>query len=347
MRKILAILLFSIFFCTSIALAESVTVAQGDPVWVAEYSPNGTCWLFPDHGIGDSRFYDIPAQHINNVTWCNIYGTDTANLNPGTYFIVHEAPAMVNGNWFKDISWINGTLTSSLKLGQNIDESGKDASVIMQNLEDTISSDNLNTYSTDTIYLQKPLITITGIDRTATDVYTISGQSNLRDGENLTIYVDDLRYLSQHNTSFIYNANVVKHMNESTGIWSEDMQMDINNMPAGWHTAEVYGGNTYASVRFKIDQQQWLPAATPTEYVKYLSNGDIAPVTIIVTQTPVIEITYVDRWHPATPTPAITDALGGAEDYPYTPGKSVAVPIGVLALVAMGAIVLLRDYRRK
>ena len=119
--------------------------------------------------------------------------------------------------------------------------------------------------------------------------------------------------------------------------------MPVNEMPNDWHEITVYGGRLETSNRFKVDTDSWTPGPTPTAYYHYLSNGDIAPVTITI---PVPGPTqFIDRWHDATPTPDITDALGGKVDYPYVPGEMVPSWIGIAGLVFMAGIVLVRDFK--
>jgi hypothetical protein len=347
MRTIFLILLAVSLCCVLSVSAETVTVAQGDPVWTQQLiGPGGTCWVFPSEGLGESRLYDQPAIVNANNTWCHIDGDDTANFPEGIYYIVYEAPAWINGQYFKDVSWDSGVLHSSMKSARDVNESGFYASRILQNLKDIITSNGLNTYSQDIVLISRPNIAIKRIERTATDAYTISGNTNLKDGENLTVYIDDLRYRAQHNASFTYHTNVIKPVNESAGYWEAVMKMPINDMPAGWHTADVYGSTTEASVRFKIDQQVWGPAPTPTEYVNYLSSGDIAPVIVNVTVT-IHDIKYIDHWNTATPTPEITDALGGKINYPYSTGDVIPPWVGILGLVVMAGVVLVAGWKKK
>jgi hypothetical protein len=79
---------------------------------------------------------------------------------------------------------------------------------------------------------------------------------------------------------------------------------------------------------------------TPKQYINYFSNGSVKPdiVTVTVVQ---IQTQIIDRWHTATPTPDITDALGGKIDYPYkaedfTP---IAWPVGMLFVVVILVVV--------
>ena len=123
--------------------------------------------------------------------------------------------------------------------------------------------------------------------------------------------------------------------------------MPIQNMPPGWHEITIYAGSLVTTSRFKIDQREWTPAPTPTQYVNYLSNGDIAPVTIIVTVMQTPEIRYQDRWHTATPTPDITDALGKKVSYPYAAGDVIPAWVGLVGLILIIGIVLAKGWKKK
>jgi hypothetical protein len=125
------------------------------------------------------------------------------------------------------------------------------------------------------------------------------------------------------------------------------MIIPIQTMPSGWHNATIYAGDLITTARFRVDLHEWTLGPTPTQYIKYLSDGSIAPVIVTVTVPPVIITQEVDRWHTATPTPDITDALGQKIDYPYKPGDKLEGGVAIFAALVIAGIVLLRGSKWK
>ena len=354
-----------VLFIISSASASISYVARGDPVSISEHQPQGTCWYFPSTGSG--TLYDQPPLVINNKTFCKLSPDQTRNMVPLTYTLVYEVPLYANGKYFKDVSWINNSLESTFSAVNTIDESGKNAAIVMNDLERTIRENGFNNFTSDQIVIQEPDLKITDfgnlpdvaaignagaepgqapapiIVTAGNNLYEAKGTSNLQDGTPITIKIDEDRYDAQHITSFTYTTKLIRPSTEIDGTWSVQFAMPVNEMPNDWHEITVYGGRLETSNRFKVDTDSWTPGPTPTAYYHYLSNGDIAPVTITI---PVPGPTqFIDRWHDATPTPDITDALGGKVDYPYVPGEMVPSWIGIAGLVFMAGIVLVRDFK--
>jgi len=98
------------------------------------------------------------------------------------------------------------------------------------------------------------------------------------------------------------------------------------------------------TARFPI-YQAWTPEPTPKQYINYFGNGSMKPdvVTVKVVE---FKTEYKDRWHTATPTPPITDALGDQVPYPYENGEVIASWMWwISALVLLCGIVMLRGEK--
>lgn len=351
MRKAIKIIIIlsmiyaiAILFLISNASASTSYIARGDPIWVNESHPQGTCWYFPDSGRG--TLYDLPVSVNGNESYCVLQGSNTTQLQPIAYTLVYEEPTFANGKYFKDISWVNNTLVSAFSGIHSIDESGKQAPQVMKDLQHLIAANGFNNFSTDKIVIQEPDLKLSELRQTQTDIYTAGGTSNLADGTPITIKIDEERYYAQHNDTFTYHSKVIRPSDQDMGTWKANMIMPIQEMPPGWHNISIYARELETTSMFKIDQHEWAPAPTPTEYVKYLSNGNIAPVTITIIQTQII-VQYQDRWHEATPTPDITDALGQKIPYPYSYGDKIPEWVALLALLFIAGIVITRDWKWK
>lgn len=344
MRVISLVLLVFIVVLLIPVNASPVFIARGDPTYIQMDAPGGTCWIFQKYG--PYGLYDFPSGVDRyNVTHCGISTKMSQGLPAGEYVLLYQKPAMVNGKPFKDISWVNNTLVSSIAGVKPIDESGKEANVVLTDLKMMIDSNGLNTYSEISLTVEEPLLKISDLGRTAENVYTVKGTSNFNDGTHITIKVDDMRYYAQRDDSFTYTSVINRQSNSAIGTWNKDMLMPIQNMTPGWHNLSVIANNIRTEVMFKIDEQEWGPKPTPTEYVKYLSDGNIAPVIVTVTvlQPPVT--VYKDKWHTTTPTPGITDALGGKIEYPYSSGDTIPSWVAGIATVCIIGLVLMRGYK--
>jgi hypothetical protein len=341
---VLVIVTFA-FICQSASASQYNFVARGDSVCIDQMTnPTGTCWYFPTTGEG--TYYDQPSIWNSNKSWCCLEEEQTRNLTPGTYNLLYEAPTPANGKYFKDVSWVNRSLISAFSAVHSVDERGRDGPMVLEDLKKIINSNGFNTFTEAEIVIQDPDMKITSLEQTGDITYTLRGTSNFENGTPITINIDEDRYFAQHNNSFTFHTQVIRHAYDQTGTWSEAMRLQIQDMPPGWHNATVYAGDLVASSRFKIDEREWSPAPTPTVFVNYLSNGDIAPKIVTVIQT-VVQVRVEERWHTATPTPDITDALGGKVSYPYSPGDVIPGWIGIGCLCLIAAIIIMRDRKWK
>ena len=319
-------------------------IARGDPLQILETKPYGSCWYFPENGQG--KYYDISPSIIGNRTYCTLTKSQTYGMPPGRYTVTYIEPAVVNGKIFRDVSWHNNTLVSTLSYSGSIYEGGSIAEVVRSDLTRIVTANGLNIVRESSLVIEEPSMRVIDIGRVGDNVFRIRGESNLINGTLVSISVDDKRYFAQHNDTFSYKTSIIRPDSASMGSWSKDMLMPLQTMPPGWHDILVTAGELATTVRFYVDEQEWGPAPTPTQYVKYLTNGDIAPEYITVIQT-VEKIEYKDRWHTATPTPPITDALGDPIDYPYEPGRDIPVWVGILSLGIITAAVIVRGYEWK
>lgn len=326
------------------AVSADIFVARGDPLQVQEIRAQGTCWYFPE--LGPGQYYNMPSSFEGNKTYCRLNGLQTHNMPLGRYTLVYVEPAYVNGKYFSDVSWKDNHIVSSLSNTIPKDEAGAVASAVRKDLLQMISANGLNTYRETRFEIQEPEFYVIDIGRVGENVFRIRGSSNLADKTPITIKVDDKRYYAQHNDTFSYKTEIVRNSSSSYGNWSKDMLMPLQSMPPGWHDIAVYSGDLSTTVRFYVDEQEWGPQPTPTQYVKYLTNGNLAPEIVVVVQT-VVKTEYVDRWHTATPTPSITDALGNMVEYPYKPGGEIPVWVGIVCLGIVIVLVLVRGYTWK
>ena len=344
--RISAIILVAIFILIVFAIvipsasASQIYIARGDPAIVQEYVASGTCWYFPASGSG--TLYDIPAVTYFNGSACELSSDQTNLLKTMQYTLLYEEPVVVKGKTFKDVSYRNGTLFSSFSGIHSIDESGMDGPTVLSSLKNMIDSNQFNTYNISYIAIQNPELVIDSLGQTGDNAYTVTGTSNYADGTQITLYVDRDSYAAQHITNFTYHTTVDRPTTQIDGNWISIMNMPLQGMPTGWHNLSVTVGDISTEVRFKIDEREWAPGPTPTQYVKYLSNGDIAPVIVTVTVPPVIVTQEINVWHTATPTPDITDALGNKVTYPYVAGDKIPATVGIGAFVGVAGLVLVR-----
>jgi len=323
------------------ASASTNYVTRGDEILISESQPEGTCWFFPITGPG---VYDQPAVTINGSTFCKLSKEQTQDLTPMQYTLVYEIPVKANGKYFKDVSWVNDTLVSAFSSVHSIDESGKHGAAIMTDMEKIVAHNGFNTLASDTVTIQEPDIKIAELYRWGEFFYILSGTSNMADGTPVTINIDEDRYFAQHNSSFTFSTVIKRSDYESTGTWAKEMLLSVQDMPVGWHTVTVYSRELVTTSQFRVNEREWDSAPRPPEHVKYLNDGDIAPVTVTVT-VPVIKTEIIDHWYTATPTPDITDALGSKIAYPYKPGDTIPFHVGIIGLLAIAAIVLMRDRK--
>ena len=320
-------------------------MATGDNASIHEDIPYGSCWLFPSSGVGYE--YDFaPIQTIENETFCVVPRSVTANLAPGKYTLFYQEPVFVGTKVFRDVSLVNNSLVSSFAKIDSVDESGREGVMVLNDLTRLITANQFNTFNTEQIFIEDPDLKLAKFYQVAENAYTASGTSNLINGTPITIKIDDTRYFSQHNETFTYHTTVIRESSEVQGTWSVYMPMPIQDMPPGWHEIAIHSKDLTITSQFKIDQHEWGPAPTPTQYINYLSDGGIAPKIVTVVQEKIVDH-YTDRWLTATPTPAITDALGDNVDYPYKTGSQIPVWVALLSLLCIAGLVLMRDWKWK
>jgi hypothetical protein len=328
-----------------------VYIAQGDPAVIQMDHPEGACWYFPDKELKNHNpMYDVPSVGDGNETYyCNLKPSDTANMPEGRYTMVYTYPAEIVARdntdlkYLKDISW-NGKGIKSLLNGKYKDEFGAQVQTVLTDLRVMVNdskTDNLQEYS---IFVQPPSLTITRHEQTGWDEITASGTSNLIDGTKVTLYVDEFDHATLGDKKkFTFEGVVYRPYTGTSGNWSIKMKMPLQEMSPGWHTSTVYANGMQTSVRWPI-YQAWDASPTPTQYINYFGNGSVKPD--VVTKTIIMTtVVYQDRWHTATATPDITDALGAKVDYPYKAGEVLSwYVIAAVSIIAI-LIVLFRDRK--
>ena len=341
MLKYLAIVLGLLLFV--LPASGLIYVAQNDSLSIPVPAAGGTCWYFPvSEQTTLANMYDIPASG----TGCYLSRIQTAGMNEGTYDFVYTYPVNVNGRWIKDVSWVNDSLVSIFAQDRIKDESGKQAVMVERDLGTMIQNGGVDRIYKDQIKVEAPYLTVQQVYQVADSTLKVSGTSNMNDGTPVHVYVDEVKHYAEHDTGcFTFDTVIHREALDEQGSWTVNMLLPLQEMAPGNHDLTVYAGSLRTTTSGFPITSWWTPLPTPTQYINYFWNGSAEPVTVIVT-IPVVQKEYVDRWNTATPTPAITDALGDPVDYPYTPGKSAAVPLGIVALLCVAAIVIARDYRR-
>jgi hypothetical protein len=294
-------------------------------------------------------YYDIPSLTVDygNSSICKLTAEDTGTMPLTTYTVLYEQPVLVNGKYFKDVSWINNKLESSFSHISSVDESGRQGPEVLRDLQNMLDTNAFNTYTIDYVELQEPVLSVRTLERTGENLYTVAGTTNFADKTDITIKVDEEYYYALRETAFIYHTRVMRPSDTMMGNWNASLRMPIQEMAPGWHNLSVIVGDLKTTARFHIDEQEWAPSATPTQYVKYLSNGQIAPVIVTIVQPPVVVTQTVEIWHTATPTPAMTDAMGEEIGYPYTYGDKIPKEIVFLILGGFAGLILVRTGMKR
>jgi len=326
---------------------QNAYVAEGEPVSIGFSHPNGTCWYFAQGGEDLAEdYYDIPSIPDGNGSVCIFNASMSANNPLGIYTVFYSFPSSLNGKLFKDVSWNNGSLVSIFGNNAPLNEAGKNPMMVMQDLENLIQKDDIDGIETATIVLQKPELTITRLEQTGLNTITLSGTSNLANGDSVAVVVDNGNFNQQPDAAnFSYVIPVNRPYANSDGIFSIDMQLPLQWMPDGWHVVTASSDGITSTARFPI-YETWKPVPPPTQYINYFSNGSIKPDVVVVTQTIIVNQT-IEEWHTATPTPSITDVLGETIDYPYSGNGSLPEGIALVCALGIAVIILKRDYKRK
>ena len=324
-----------------------IYVAQGEPANISFSHKGGTCWYFQQSGGSyGPEYYDIPSVTEGNGSVCAITPEISYTLKKAQYTVLYTFPSTVNNKTFKDVSWKDGSLYSIFGNTKPINEEGRTPDMILEDLQNTIHNDGIDGIESSNIVIQEPSMYITRLEQTGLNVITLSGTTNLKEGDTIHIVIDNGDFDQQPTAkNFTYDVKVVRPGAMYTGTFSVDMIIPIQQMPSGWHTVTATSHGITSTVRFPI-YETWKPEPTPTQYINYFSNGNVKPDIVTVVQT-VVQIQTVERWHTATPTPSITDALGNTIDYPYSAGGKIPEYVAILSMIGIAALVLMRDYKRK
>ena len=323
--------------------ASPIYIAQNDSAQFMMANSHGTCWYFPaGERLELVKLYDIPADSNNNTWSCNLNGMQTSDMHTGTYDLVYTYPGIIYNNgaprYIKDVSWQNDSLVSIF--GKSVDESGKQGSMVQTDLEQLTATSLTDSVEHYQFEIQEPSLTITRQEQTNNHTILVSGNSNMAGGTFITIKIDEADHVAEKDSAnYTFDSVVVRDSIAKEGKWSCNMSVSVTGLAPGWHMTTAYAKGVVATARFPI-YQTWEPSPTPTQYINYFGNGTLKPDIVTVTVPGPIQ--YVDRWYTATPTPDITDALGGKVDYPYTAGSKIPDGIGIAALLCMAAIVVVR-----
>ena len=341
MLKHLAILI-GLLLC-ALPASGLIYVAQNDSLAIPVPAAGGTCWYFPtSEQTTLANMYDIPAGGAE----CQLSRFQTASMNAGTYDFVYTYPVQVNGRSIKDVSYKNGQLVSIFTQSPAKDESGKQAMMVKADLEAMVQKGGVDQVYEDQINVKAPYLTVLQIYQVADNTLRVSGASNMNDGTIVSVYVDQTAHYAEHNTGcFTFDTVIHRGALNEEGQYSVNMLLPLQDMAPGNHELTVYADGLKTTTSGFPITSWWTPVPTPVQYINYFWNGSAMPVTVTVPVPGPVQ--YVDRWNTATPTPVITDALGEPVTYPYTPGKNLPLPVGIIALIGIAAVVLLRDYERK
>jgi len=340
--------IIGIMILVGVVTAMPYTIAQQSDVAIQVQHQYGSCWFFPDNDHTDPiQLYDIPALADGNDTYCALTREQTANMMSDHYNLVYTYPSVAGTKIIKDVSWENKSLVSVFKSAGSVDESIRIPRQVHDDLIGFINRSGIDGIEEYYVEIQQPYLKIGSIQQINESYFNIGGTTNLDDGSTVTIVIDKDRHYAQHDiNNYTFTTHVLK-TNQTIGIWSVDMKLPVWEMTAGggqdtiWHDAEAACGYSVATVRFPL-YQTWEPLPTPTQYVAYLGNGNIAPVTVIQTIIQVKTV-YEDRWHTATQTPDITDALGDKVGYPYEPENALPwQPLVALLALAILAYTIVR-----
>ncbi len=354
------VLIVGLMLAVGISSASPVFVTQSDPLSIYVSNPEGTCWYFPTaEKLDTEKLYDMPVTKDGNDYYCALPSSVTKKMSIDKYTLVYTYPSvLVNPgdvvyrntiknpvNYIKEYSWNPETETIVSILGNVSYESGKQQFMILSDLRKLVSGSRIDKSEEYQFQIQEPSLTITRLEQVKDSVVRVSGHSNFANGTDITIKVDESDRGAVAGWNATYKSKVVRPFEFANGDWNCDMIMPIQAMAPGWHTVAAYAGELQTTARFPI-YQTWTPKPTPTQYINYFGNGSIKPdvVTVTIVQ---IQTQIVDKWHTATPTPPITDALGDKIEYPYVPGEKIPEGAGIVALLCIVGIVMVRDWKWK
>lgn len=351
LRSALLMLIAMLFaLCVSPVLGAQFFVAKGDEASVVVQNPYGTCWYFPaSDGLDTWRFYDIPSiEDVNGTTYCHITSQMSYAMT-GEYTLVYTSPIVKdNKTVLKDISWNGKSIVSVFAdVKSNTPDGGGNEALAM--LVSMVGEHKIDTTQQFTLSVDDPYIHVKTLYGVNQYVVRASGSSNFQDGTEVRIVVDEQDHIATHDVSnFTFKTTVSRPYTEIEGKWEAQMIMPMQEMAPGWHQVTIYSNDLITTARFPLYETSWTPYPTPTQYIKYFGNGSIQPDVVTVERT-VIVTKEVDRWHTATPTPPVTDALGDIVEYPFNPEKAASIPKEVIlgAGIVVAALVVVRDWKWK
>lgn len=344
-----AMMVLFLFIVTPVT-ASQFFIAKGDSAYVKVQNPYGTCWFFAKSDAPDfDKFYDMPSSEDGGgLTYCAIT-KDMSNAMDGEYTLVYTHPIVKdNKTVLKDVSWTDGKFVSVFADNPSIKPTGSSRSA-KDDLIAMISKHQIDGMMTYDLSVEDPYLHVNTIYGINSQSVKIKGTSNFQDGTKIKIIIDEQDHIAEKNLyDFTFYATVARPYSEIEGTFEDTMIIPMQEMHPGWHEVTVYSGDLVTTARFPLYETSWTPFPTPTQYINYFGNGSIKPDVVTVEKT-VIVTKEIDRWHTATPTPPVTDALGNVINYPYKPEENTTIPVEwpVAAMVALAVIVLWRDYKWK
>ena len=357
---IIAILAVAICFLIILLIispvsASPIYITQNDPVTLYVTHPAGTCWYFPSsEKLEQTKLYDIPVWACGDTPCCTLSEDQTANMQEGQYDFVYTYPSEFSTvnltgakstSYLKDLSWKDNSLISVF--GNATDESGKQAAMVSSDLKQLTSTSRTDNYEDYQLVVQAPSLVITRQESINDHLMRVSGTSNMANDTVVKIEIDkaDHEILGDSAKFTFTDGRVTRNAEDPTGVWASAVNISISNLSPGWHETTASANGLITTARFPINSVDvaWTAMPTPKQYINYFSNGSVKPdiVTVTVVQ---IQTQIIDRWHTATPTPDITDALGGKIDYPYK--ASDFLPIAWLVGMLFVVVILVVVWRK-
>lgn len=355
MRLLPVVILLALVLLMSVISVASATtyLVPGDSAKIPVYYPYGTCWYFPaGDQVETTKLYDLPSYRDEDLSVCNLTAEQSQTMSEGVYDLVYTYPPRllnhVTNAFKKDISWNDNHLVSVFATNHTIDETARQAQMIRSDLEGLIAVNNFDGLEQYLVEIQKPSIVVNSITALFYNELEIYGTSTFTNGTPIIIKVDEIDHIGMRDEkNFTFTTSVVRDPTHPVGTWRTVMKLDMPSMAPGWHDVNIYANDLVMTTRFPISQS-WEPVPTPRQYINYFWNGSIKPV-IITHNITVIEtvIKVEERWHTATPTPSILDALNEPINYPFKPGENITSYVATVLIAALASIILWRDYKWK
>jgi PGF-CTERM protein len=313
------------------ASTSANTIAKGDILYVtgtAEGKPtNVFIWLFGTNyrSLANSASVESDASFSYKLD-----RGDTSDLYAGQYFAVVQHP-MMNGKQdvVADTSGTAGTKASVTATGTwtlgnpSVTLTGLQASDAATALVDLLNSPNIDdTYTKLSFMIEEPWIRIDTIgDKYVGDTFTITGTTNLAEGDTILMTV----------TSTAFQPTEKTQAGEFSGTSG---------------SVSVQKGDTYNTFSFNVDASAFKPdqylvkaeSVEPSQSTTATFNVLEGPVTTAATTAPATVVTT------AAATPVSTTEVATA--VPATTAKPQPGFGALVALVGLGAVALLVLRRR-